>query len=400
MANSFATIDMITNEALAVLHEKASFLKTINRQYDESHKGSGGAQGSTLRIRKPNRYTVTTGKAIDIQDHTETSVSLAVATQKHVAMAWDSQAIAQSANMKMFSENYLVPAMAQLVSDVENDVLQGVTKDVYNVVGTAGTPMTDLVEPTLARARLNQMLAPKDNNRSLQVDSVTAAGVVNGLSGNFHSANQLEKQYTEGLMGRTAGFDWYEQEKVWSMPNSADVAGTLDTYTVVEGDTDLTVTGFSAAPVEGMVFTIAGVYAAHPETKKSLGYLAQFVVTSATTTVINFSPAISLSGATQNVCDVNGDVVAPSTTAAIAFVGSASTSYTQQLAYHKDAFAFVTSDLPLMADASKCVVKTYDGLSLRCWEASDIVNDRRILRFDILYGYQSIRPEWACRITN
>ena len=54
----------------------------------------------------------------------------------------------------------------------------------------------------------------------------------------------------------------------------------------------------------------------------------------------------------------------------------------------------------VMADASRCVVKTYDGISLRLWQASDIRNDERLMRIDILYGFAALRPEWACRITS
>jgi len=45
-------------------------------------------------------------------------------------------------------------------------------------------------------------------------------------------------------------------------------------------------------------------------------------------------------------------------------------------------------------------VKTYDGLSIRLWQASDIRNDEMLTRIDILYGYKAIRPQWACRITS
>jgi hypothetical protein len=66
--------------------------------------------------------------------------------------------------------------------------------------------------------------------------------------------------------------------------------------------------------------------------------------------------------------------------------------------YHRDAFAFATADLPLKGDAVSCVRKNFDGLSMRVWQGSDIVNDLDLLRIDILYGYLALRPEWACRI--
>jgi hypothetical protein len=82
------------------------------------------------------------------------------------------------------------------------------------------------------------------------------------------------------------------------------------------------------------------------------------------------------------------------------FVGTASTAYRENLMYHKEAFAFVTADLPLMDDAIKCTRMTQDGLSLRVWQASDIRNDEMLMRIDILWGFLAMRPAWASRITN
>lgn len=399
MGNTTLTTDLITREALRVAHEKLSFLGTVNREYDSSFNGSGGKHGSTLRIRKPSQFTRRTGSRImDIQDVLDTSSTITVATQDGVDMRFNSAEL--TLDIEEFSSRYIVPAVSQLVAGIEGDMMTQFTKDIYQVAGTAGTPPADLAALGEARARLNQQLAPKDGQRYVMMDSITMGGMVNGLKGLFQDSAQIKEAMREGFYGRLAMADLYENEKVWTMPNSGDVAGTLDTYTVVEGDTDLTVTGFSAAPVAGMVFTIAGVYDCHPETKAAYSHLKQFVVTSATTTVINFSPAIRISGARKNVASSTGADISPSTTAAITFVGSASTNYQQSLMYHKDAFTFVTADLPIMDDAAKCVRRVQDGLSMRVWQGSDIRNDEMLTRIDILYGGLTLRPEWAVRITS
>jgi len=401
MANSLLTISDITKEALRLAHEKASFLGTINRQFDSSYRGDGKI-GDTLRIRLPSQYTRRQGsRVMDVQDATEQQVSLVAATQDGVDMRFNSREL--SLDLQNFSKQHLEPAMAVLVSGIESDALQGMTKDVYKVAGTAGTVPADLAAVGAARAKLNQGLAPKDGNRFVQMDSVTMGTMVNGLKGLFQDSSQIKEQYREGMIGRTAMADFYENERTWAMTNSADVTGvTLNTYTIVEGDEDINITGASAAPTAGMVFTIAGVYDCHPETKAAYSHLKQFVVVSATTSAITFSPAIRITGARKNVAAADGSDITPSglTTAALVFHGSASTTYQQNLMYHQDAFTFATGELPLMADASRCVVQTFDGLSLRVWQASDIRNDELLTRIDILYGYKTIRPDWACRITN
>jgi hypothetical protein len=188
--------------------------------------------------------------------------------------------------------------------------------------------------------------------------------------------------------------DWYENDRMWTMPNSGDVAGEINGGTLTSGITSLTVDGFTAAPVAGMVFTIEGTYDVHPETKVAYPHLKQFTVTSATTTTINFTPAV-IWDTTDPRQNCSGQ---PTDNDDITFVGSASTNYAQQLMYHKDAFQFVTADLPLMGGADKCVRRQSEGLSMRVWQDGDIRNDELLMRIDILYGFAALRPEWACRI--
>ena len=401
MSNVFKVTDMVAKEALRIAHEKLQFIGTVDRQYDESFTYRPGVspKGQTLRVKSPNMYKRRQGsRVMDVQDQNEQTQTLTVATQDGVDMRFNSQELIQSvASEGAFNElskNYIEPAVAMMCSGIESDFLAYATKATYQVAGTAGTALTDLVAVGAARAKLNQQLAPKDGNRYIQCDSIAMGGLVNGLKGLFQDSQQIREQYREGMIGRTAMADWYENDRMWTMPNSADVAGEINAGTLTSGITALTVDGFTAAPVAGMVFTVEGIYDVHPETKAAYAHLKQFVVTSATTTTINFSPAMiyDTTDARQNVSGT------PVDNADITFVGNLSTNYVQQLMYHKEAFQFITADLPLMDDSVKCVRKRMDNLSLRVWQASDIRNDELLMRIDILYGMAALRPEWACRI--
>lgn len=396
MANSLLTIDKITNEVLRLAHEKASFIGTINRQFDSSFGRSDGKIGDTLRIRLPSQYTRRQGsRVMDVQDAEEQQVSLVSATQDGVDMRFNSREL--SLDLQNFSQTHLEPAVATLISGVESDVLQGCIKSVYNLVGTPGTTPASLLPYGQARAKLNQYLAPKDNNRFVQADSLAMAALVNGAASYFNPQSDLSKQYREGLIGRTAMADFYENERTYIHTVGGDVTTvTVNDASIASGDSSVVTSGGTL--VVGDVFTFADVYAVHPETKASYGHLQQFTVTavsgSAGSQTITFSPALYSTGAKKNVSAL------PANSAAIVAVGTASTAYQHNLMYHKDAFTFATAELPLMADASKCVTKTYDGLSVRVWQASDIRNDEMLTRIDILYGYKAIRPQWACRITS
>lgn len=407
MSNVFKVTDLVAKESLRIAHEQLQFIKTVDRQYDEDFKfnGRGSPHGSTLRVKDPNQYTRRTGNAMAVQQQAESNQTITVATLNGVDMGFNMQELIQSVDndgaFDDLSSKYIQPAISSLVSGIEADFIAACTKATWNVAGSAGTALTDLVVPGAARAKLNQGATPKDGNRFIQADSVTMGSIVNGLKGLFQDSAQIKEQYREGMMGRTAMADWYENDRMWTMPNSADVAGTINGGTLTSGITSLTVNNLSAAPVEGMVFTIsrssatAGVYAVHPETKQAFGNLQQFVCgPGCTTTNLVFTPAI-IFDTTNPRQNVSG---APLTADDITFVGAASTNYVQGLMYHKDAYQFITAPLPILDDAQKCVRVTKDGLSLRCWMGSDIRNNELLMRIDILYGMAALRPQFASRM--
>lgn len=401
MANTLSVTDRVLKEAQRIAHEKAAFIGTTDLQYDSSFKydSARGPNGQSLRIREPNQYVRRQGsRVMDVQDQDESTQTITVATQDGVDMRFNSQELIQSVAsdgaFDALSKKYIEPAVATLISGIESDYITYATKATYNLAGTAGTPPTDLVAVGAARAKLNQGLAPKDGNRYIQMDSVTMGGLVNGLKGLFQDSEQIKEQYREGMVGRTAMADFYENDRMWTMTNGADVVGAVNDTDIAEGVTTITVDGFTAAPAVGSVFTFASTYAVHPETKTAYSHLQQCVVTSATTTSITFTPALRSTGAKQNV-----DAL-PSDNDVITFVGSLSTGYVQNLMYHKEAFQFVTADLPIMDDAHKCSRSVHEGLSMRVWMGSDIRNDELLMRLDVLYGMAALRPAWACRITS
>lgn len=417
MANTLLTIDMITREALRLAHEKATFIGTINRQFDSSFGASDGKIGDTLRIRIPSEYTRRTGsRVMDVQDSVQVSTALVVATQDGVDMRFNSRELAL--DLDEFSQLHLAPAMATLVSNIDADVLAGCTRATYNwatntypILPADTSTMTNissLTAPGWARTRLNQSLAPKGDRR-IQVDSAIMARIVGGTAGYFNPSNAISEQYREGFVARTAMADYYENERIWNMPHvsstlvsSWSVTGSVTTL----GTQTVNVSTTQQIPV-GMVFTLSHstnsrpLFDVHPETKAQYATPKQFTVVSsvfAATTTITFSPPIYISGPRQNVASVFTASSVELSTLNMRFAGTTSLSFPTGLMYHRDAFTFATANLPLMSASEKCVRRMYDGISLRVWQDSDIRNDELLTRIDILYGYAAIRPQWACRL--
>jgi hypothetical protein len=85
VANTYVTPTWVAREMLYYLHQKANFIRHINRQYDSTFEGVGGAKiGAALTVRLPNQFTVRTGAPMNVQDVTEPTLSIPMATQKGV----------------------------------------------------------------------------------------------------------------------------------------------------------------------------------------------------------------------------------------------------------------------------------------------------------------------------
>jgi len=385
---------MVTRKALMILHQKCAFIGTIERQYDDQFAKDGAKIGDTLKIRLPNKYTTATGPTITPQDTVESSVSLVVGTQRHVPMSFLSSELTLSVDD--FSERILDPAMAVLAAATENDAFS-MAKDVYQQVGTPGTTPNALLTYLLAGSRLDNSLAPR-SQRCIQLPSLAAATIIDALKGLFQDSQAISKQYRDGIMGRTAGFDWYSNTLTARHTNgntvaSITVSGASQTgATVVFGGTANTNT-FK----KGQTFTMAGCNEVHPETKVDTGVLQKFVITAdvtATTTTMTaaISPSIVVTGASQNVS------ASPTNGGAVVFDGTASLAYGLILAYFKQAHAIAFADLYMPKGLDFGARETMDGISMRIIRDYDVTADKILTRCDILYGYKTIRPELSCRV--
>lgn len=350
-----------------------------------------------MRIRLPNQYTVRSGATLAAQDTTEQSVTLQVANQKGVDLNFTSLDLTLS--LDDFSKRILEPAMAVLAANIEADALS-MYKDVYNTVNNAGN-LTTFANVLYARKALNDNLAPMDAGRAVLLNTQANVDMVDALKGLFADQPSIAKQYKEGMMGRTAGFDFYENTLLPSH-TVGDWAGTVLVNGAGQTGSTLATDGYTADGQvlrRGDVITLAGVFMVHPETKSVTNVLQQFTLTADVTTAglaasLAISPAIITTGARQNVS------AAPADNAAISIVGTSNTAHGLSLAFHRDAFVFATADLVMPQGVDFAAREVFDGVSIRIVRAYDINSDQFPCRLDVLYGYKAVRPQLAARVAS
>lgn len=393
MSHTLLTPTVITREALRILHQKLNFVGSIDRQYDDRFANSGAKIGTSLQIREPNQFTVRTGKTIDVQDVTEATQTLTVATQKGVDVNFSSVELTMT--IDDFSKRYLDPAMSVLAANIEYDAMS-MYKDVHNAIWTSGSAITynDVLD---GRVLLQRGLAPT-NDRTANLNSQDMVDIVQDTKTLFNNQTDIAKQYREGYVGRVGGFDFVENT-LWPghTRGAGDTSYVVNTSSgITSGSATVATTGGTGTINKGDVFTIAGVYSVHPETKVSTGVLQQFVQTTdyaGGAGNLTVSPTPITSGAKQNVT-----IVSAGASKAVTISGTASGADTTSLLYQKEAFTFVTADLVMPGGVDFAKRETMDGISMRIVRAYDINNDNFPCRIDVLYGYKTLRPQFATRL--
>ena len=412
MANSLLTINMITREAVRLFINSNEFIMHIDRQYDDSFAQTGAKIGTTLRIRLPNDFTVTTGPALSAQDTAEQSITLPLATQKHVDVSYSTSD--RTMSLDDFSRRVLAPMVNVLAGAVAADVMTGVEAGVANFTANQdvnGNLQTPLASTWLQAGALLDINSAPRGNRKLMLDPLTMARTVSSLAGLFNPSKMIGAQYETGQMQEALGFDWFMDQTVLKHTTAAytgtgapaEIGGTVNG--AGQTGTAITVNAFAGGLNQGDIITFAGTNLVNRVTKQSEGQLRQFVVTAAVAAngtsipiypaLIPFAPAPAPANTPQQYQTVDAS---PANGANISVVTLSGVIYRKNIAYAPEAITLATADLEMPKGVHETARESYDGVSMRMITDYVIATDQMVTRLDVLYGYLFIRPEWCCAV--
>lgn len=399
MSNTLVTCSIVAKESLAILENILSFSTMVNRDWEDEFSGNmsrGYAPGQTINIKRPPRYTYRAGRVAVPQATVESTVPLTL-SQGGTDLNFTS--IERTLSLTKL-EDKLQAAMATVANEIDRQGLQLAHYNTFNALNAAGTlPTTQalaLAAITDCNRRLDEMGAPRDKQRGFVMGPALNGAAIQGFAGLFNAQSAISKQFGSGLMVDSLGLAYAMDQNVDTHTNGAATATNINGA----GQTGSNITVVAVAGgtlTKGTVITLPGVFAVNPQSRTSTGVLAQFVVTADVAlgaTSIPISPAIVTSGAFQNV------TASPTSGSPYVIVGSASTSYQCNTAFHKDAFTLAM--VPMWAPpGGKGVIdvaqETYKGYTIKVTEFYDGVNDNSIMRLDVLFGWAATYPELSVK---
>lgn len=412
MANQLLTASMIAKESLMVLKNNLTAAKAVNREYSDQFARTGAKIGATYNLRKPPRYLGRDGQALQVEGATENYVPITLDNQSGCDITFSSADLTLS--IDKFRERFIEPALATVTNKIDFGVT-GLYKDINRIVnagagaasyGTAGY-LSDGSHNTLANVQgailtagaiLTESGVPT-SQRAAILDPASRVSVITPFTANVFETKRVSNIFQEAAFGtQTFGFDWAENANIQQFTPQA--AGSLTAISAVpaSGATTLAVTTTAGTVPRGTIISVAGVYAINPQNRQSTGRLMQFVVTAdtavTTSGTLPIYPAYIPSGQFATCTGT------PTSTAAITIHTGAVAAgpYSQNLMFHRDAFALVTADLEMPEGVHFAARENYDGLSVRIVRQYDINSDQIPCRLDVLWGVKTIYPDLAVRL--
>ena len=136
MANTLATPSWTTKEVARGFINKLVFLANVNRTYDSQYEIAGAKVGNTVNARLPQRFTVTDGQALQLQNLYDQTVPISLTNQKNVAFGYSSQQA--TTELDNIRTRYVNPGSEALAHAAEVLAFNAVYRDIYSSVGTPG----------------------------------------------------------------------------------------------------------------------------------------------------------------------------------------------------------------------------------------------------------------------
>lgn len=362
MSNKFLTVQEIARAALPILHENLVFPALTYR----NSTGDYNKKGDVIQVKKPPMYTADEfGGEINLQDVNEENVL--VTLDKIADVSVELTAKEMALNLSDFTKQVLEPAAIAIAEKINKDGLE-LYKDIPYVSGTAGTTPEGIAAFANAAKVLNENKAPL-TDRACIWNSTALAGFQSDA--NIVNAEKCgtTKALRNGSIGKLIGFDNYTSHQI-CRHTKGSVTGTIAISADAEaGDKVLSMSCTSGSLVKGDILTIKGkTYTVKKDVTASNG-----------TMTVEIYPAVPTGGFTT------ADEV------------TLTDSHTANLAFHKNAFGFISRPLE-KARGAESYVTSYNGITLRVTFGYDMATKKQTMSVDTLYGFKTLYPELAVRV--
>ena len=412
MSNELLNPVTILKESMIRLENNITFIKQVNREFDDKFAVPDAKTGYTVNARLPVRFRGRIGDAMQPEDIREQMIPITVNRLYGQDLLISDQDL--TLTIDRFGERYVEPA-TEIIANMADGEGCDQWVNVYNCVGTPGTVPTTLDTYASAGVALDDMaVPPSPGMRALVVTSRAQAKALGFQNNLFNPPKEVSEQYRTGKMGIAVGWKWNMDQNIGRQTvGYTNTANPIVTSVSADG-TNVVTSGWAASQTvlkAGDIVAFGGSNAVNPISFRDTGALRTFVVTQDIASDVSGNATIYISPSinTDTTSPFQTVTASPLANAAVYVYGIGTgtalnnisqVSSAQMLGFHRDAFTFVCVplELPGGLDWSERVTHPRLGVSMRLTRGFDIKENRRYTRLDLLGGWKTTRPEMAVRI--
>jgi hypothetical protein len=373
MSNLWQNPKLLAKKGLARLTNELTISPKVDRTREVDFNMA--KHGATLPIKTPVKFEAKAGRQLVIQNVSKGLDTIVIDKEFHVA--WAIEAYEKSLNEDAIMGDYIQPAMEILGAEIELSIGEKVANTAYMNVGTPATTPANYAALSAVDLRMTQN-AISFARRHLVLDP-KAHNVVSNAERTLNLPTRVESQLKSSMVNPVANF----RDIVASNHVARHTAGGFDANYVTKGagqtGATLDIDTGTGTILEGDKFTIAGVNAVDPETKKDLGFLQEFVCTADSAggdVIINISPSIIPTGAYQNVS------AAPADGVAVLFKAT----HVNNFGFQEDGISLVMIPEPPSDQVKNAFAVNWKGLRFLVTYGHDMEYNKDICRIDALWG--------------
>ena len=411
MANNLAsnTQATLSKNILDRIESTRTISKTVNTQFLSDAINSN--TGDTVYIKRPTRFKSTATSDGDISGTTANSIIAGKAkgvVQDFITVEVDWSILEEATQLNQLNELVIDPMCDEIVTTLETRFGQFAMKNGNLSVGTPGQTVDTWGDVAKAGAMCKSMSFPKgDINYLINPFSQIALSDVQRSIGTADSL--VNPAFKDAVINSNfAGMRVMTSDSLATFTSgvSADrvgaIVGTPDaTYTTAKDTMTQTITidGLTATGTvkAGEIIEVTDKFYLNQSTRQAIlnggsavkwrgTVTADATIAGGAVTLIVAGPAIKESTEqydTVNAALADNDVVT--------LLHASDTLYQPNMFYHKNAFAIGSVPLPKLS-AQDVLMKTKDGLQLRCSRGSSLRENKQIMRVDLLPAFAVLNP--------
>ncbi len=396
MANSFINSTLLSKEAAAHFILNNTFFHTANHSYDGMFTDRTYDAGDTVNIRLKNFGKVQRGNTVTASDIVESSLPLTLQSLYSYPVTYTTDDLSTKLRADTWMDRVFYPGVDAIIGEINKDIAVSAALHTYNWFGTVGTPINSFTTIDSISAQMTELAIPMQH-RYMALTPANSSALKSSLQNSFNTTLNTDISM-QSKLGHLSTFDMFEEQLIAT--HTAYEAGPIGTP-LVNGDVSsgnvIAMDGFTATITTivkaGDIIEIADVYKVDPITKTNTGRLMQFVATlnasSSPAGELSFtvSPAIIGDSTNPNQNIVNSPAVATNVVPDNAVVTVVS-SHRANLAYTNESLYIVTPPLAkLDTPESSTFRDPKTGISLRVSKSAEILDNKNVLRVDVLCGY-------------